>query len=1311
MAVDATGNAYVGYTLLRNDLRRYDGKKNVISKRITRGGNMNPALFISRRVARHAIPLFVLFLFASPFAANAAVSPETKARIVGAYGRLPLAFIPNAGQTNEKIRLYAQGPGFNFAFLRGETLFSFTKTEQGKTRGCAVALRFLGARPGVEPQGGRPGTGRINYLLGNDPTQWRSNLPTYEEVLYPNLWPGIDLVFRGAEGQLKYEFVVWPGAQVKDIRLAYDGSKGLSLDRRGNLIVKTALGALTDARPLVYQERDEERILVASRYRLEKGERYGFTIGAYDRSRPLVIDPGLLYSTFLGGSSGDFGFGIAVDATGNAYVTGATVSTNFPTTPGAFDATHNGGDDAFVTKLNATGSALLYSTFLGGNSNDLGRGIAVDAAGSAYVTGQTSSINFPTTPGAFDTSHNGLRDAFVTKLNTTGSALLYSTFLGGGDHDGVHNGMGIAVDTAGSAYVTGATRSGNFPTTPGAFDTTHNGGGSDAFATKLDATGSALLYSTFLGGNDFDDGTAIAVDAASNAYVTGNAVSSNFPTTPGAFDTTHNGGEDAFVTKLDTTGSVLLYSTFLGGSFTDVGFGIAVDAAGNAYVTGFTFFLFGTVFPTTPGAFDTSPNPAFDAFVTKLNTTGSALLYSTLLGGSNFDAGHGIVVDSAGNAYITGRTDSINFPTTPGAFDTTHNGSADPFVTKLNMTGSALLYSTLLGGNGFDEAYGIVIDAASSAYVTGYTPSSDFPTTPAAFDTTHNGSNDAFITKLDMAPPCINDTDTDGICDDVDNCPTTPNPGQEDTDEDGTGDACDSCPNDAANDADGDVVCGDVDNCPSTPNPGQEDTDGDGIGDACDRCPTNPDPAQTDTDGDGVPDACDFCPSDPASDPDGDGPCGGIDNCPTTPNPAQTDTDGDEVGDACDNCPSTSNSAQTDADGDGVGDACDNCPSTPNPAQTDTDGDGIGDACDNCPSTPNPAQTDTDGDGIGDACDNCPSTPNPAQTDTDTDGVGDACDNCPTTSNSAQTDADGDGVGDTCDNCPSTPNPAQTDTDADGVGDACDNCPSTSNPAQTDTDGDGVGDACDNCPSTPNPAQTDTDADGVGDACDVVLPPLESVVLIIDEDSIDNGNPPNFFSRRDVNDDVAEIGVRAQLRYFLKHPGTTITLHTGQMGDEGWFALTKVPASWAPAGGLAGYVGNSAANPEDPPPHGTGPGLGAPDANGDRESLLDKVPDVTPLRADGLKKLEGRQVCAVVYDGDIGINYGPLTGSLKGANLGTVAFEVVAVTPLMGASSSSLPQVKITILDARAICTKDRLVLFTDAPAPISLWEPFDVVP
>jgi hypothetical protein len=620
----------------------------------------------------------------------------TKARLNEKYAQLPLSFEANVGQVDPRVDFVSRGSGYTLFLTPREAVLSLrapSLTGDGRNAAAVLRLKFVGseAKPRVVPQEELPG--KVNYLIGKDAKRWRTGVSTYAKVAYQNLYPGIDLVYYGNQRQLEYDFVVSPGTDPNTIALSFEGADQLKVDADGELVLHTVGGEIRQRKPFIYQQVDGVRHEVAGSYKLKDRNTVGFQLADYDASRPLVIDPVLVYSTVLGGSTDDEGRDIAVDASGNAYVTGSTQQltfpSDFPTTAGAFDTTHNGVQDAFVTKLNPSGSALVYSTFLGGSNDEFGNGIAVDTSGSAYVTGITGSPNFPTTVGAFDTTHNGGSfDAFVTKLNPSGSALVYSTFLGG---VGTESGNGIAVDTSGSAYVTGDTGSDNFPTTVGAFDTTSDED-ADAFATKLNPAGSVLEYSTFVAGMGTDFGTAIAVDTFGSAYVTGFTASINFPTTVGAFDTTHNGfiGDfvmfDAFVTKLNPSGSALDYSSFLGGTGPDFGRGIAVDPTGSAYVTGSTG---SSNFPTTVGAFDTTHNGvgSSDVFVTKLNPSGSGpLVYSTFLGGSNEDLGFGIAVDTFGSAYVTGFTLShLNFPTTAGAFDTTpHAGSTDAFVAKLS---------------------------------------------------------------------------------------------------------------------------------------------------------------------------------------------------------------------------------------------------------------------------------------------------------------------------------------------------------------------------------------------------------------------------------------------------------------------------------------------------------------------------------------------------------------------------------------------------------------------------------------------------
>jgi hypothetical protein len=698
-------------------------------------------------------------------------APLGTAQLAAAYGQVPLSFEANQGQTDSQVRFLSRGSGYALFLTPGETVVSLHKPGGPGNDGAAVQAsadtvlhtRLVGANAAPQVIGLEKLPGTSNYFIGNDPTRWQANVPNYGKVAYQNIYPGINLVYYGNQRQLEYDFVVASGANPGVIKLAFEGAQDMTLDHQGNLVLHTAGGDVVEQAPVLYQQAGGARQAISGHYVLGRDDQVGFAVGAYDASRPLVIDPVLSYSTLLGGSRTDLSAdraGIAVDAAGNAYVTGITDSFDFPTTPGTFQ-TAFAGHPAFVTKLNAAGSALVYSTYLGGSGGDTGRGIAVDAAGNAYVMGDTSSTNFPTTPGAFQTAFGGsISHVFVAKLNAAGSALVYSTYLGGSRNE---FGGGIAVDAAGNAFVTGSTSSTNFPTTPGAFQTA-NGGGADAFVAKLNAAGSALVYSTYLGGSGTDSPEGIAVDAAGNAYVTGITRSTNFPTTLGAFQTAFGGGDDAFVAKLNAAGSALVYSTYLGGSGNDAGSGIAVDAGGNAYVTGDTS---STNFPTTPSAFQTTNSGGQDAFVAKLNAAGSALVYSTYLGGSGSDGGRGIAVDAAGNAYVTGGTSSTNFPTANPLQPAFGGGSGDAFVAKLNAAGSALVYSTYLGGSGTDAnsnisevGTGIAVDAAGNAYVTGDTASTNFPTTPGAFQTTNHGRVNVFIAKIAPGQAAITSTTT-----------------------------------------------------------------------------------------------------------------------------------------------------------------------------------------------------------------------------------------------------------------------------------------------------------------------------------------------------------------------------------------------------------------------------------------------------------------------------------------------------------------------------------------------------------------------
>jgi hypothetical protein len=687
--------------------------------------------------------------------------------LASAYGQIPISFEANQGQTDPSVQFLARGSGYSLFLTSQEAVLSLSKpvTPAAAVSGAVgqpaqeedvLRLQLVGANPAPRVAGEDLLPGITNYFIGNDPSKWRTSIPTYGKVAYQDVYPDIDLVYYGNQQQLEYDFVVQPGANPGVIRLSCQGAQKVSLDDQGNLVLQTANGDMVEQAPVVYQKGAGGRQAVAGRYVLLGQDGVGFQVGEYDTSRPLVIDPVLSYCTYFGANGYASGAAIAVDASGNAYITGYAGSASFPITSGAAQADFGGPPgDAFVAKLNATGSAMVYSTFLGGSGNDFGSAIAVDASGNAYVTGYSSSPNFPTTPGALQSTNGGSPDdAFVSKLNANGTALLYSTYLGG---NGETTAAGISVDSSGNAYVIGTTYSSSFPTTPGAFQTTFGGGPDDAFVAKLNPTGTVLLYATYLGGNGNDGGFGIALDPSDNAYITGFTSSSNFPTTLGAFQATETGNTDAFMAKLNAAGSVLLYSTYLGGSVTVTGGSadtdgnaIALDRSGNVYVTGLTDT---SNFPTTPGAFQASypggGNQTQHAYTSKFNPSGS-LIYSTYLGGNGTDSGTSIAVDDMGNAYIAGYTHSSNFPTTPDALQTTFGGGVfDAFLAKLNATGTALVYSTYLGGNDIDYGLGIALDGAGNAYITGYTYSSNFPTTPGALQTTYSGGpSDAFVAKI-----------------------------------------------------------------------------------------------------------------------------------------------------------------------------------------------------------------------------------------------------------------------------------------------------------------------------------------------------------------------------------------------------------------------------------------------------------------------------------------------------------------------------------------------------------------------------------
>jgi hypothetical protein len=710
-------------------------------------------------------------------AASTANHLEAQARILGGYGKLPLSFEANQGQADGRVKFLSRTRDYSLFLTRDEAVLALreSKPDTNKTKigpapnklqsavdaaqaGGVLRMKLRHANPAVKVTGSEELPGTSNYFIGNDPAKWRTNLPTFAKVKYEGIYSGIDLVYYGNQRQLEYDFIVAPGADPHRIAFEVRGAKRIRQDDRGNLVFKMGNAEIRWPKPVVYQEKDGARQLIAARYVVTNTNGVRFELAKYDAGKPLYIDP-LIYSTYLGGSGYDATAGIAIDSAGNVYVAGVTSSTDFPLTAGAFQTTNGGGGDAFVTKINPAGSALVYSTYLGGSGEEQEAALAVDSAGNAYITGATYSNNFPTTPGALQTTCAGgscvypTPDGFVTKINPTGSALVYSTYLGG---SWIDEGNNIAVDGAGNAYVVGATWSSDFPTTAGAFQTVCSNGidcsdNGDAFVAKINPAGSALVYSTYLGGTGNDLGAAIAVDNSGDAFLTGDTNSTDFPTKnplQPANGSSATNGYNSFVTEFNPTGSALVYSTYLGGSSgNDVALDIAVDSAGNAYLTGQAE---STNFPTLDPWQAAYGGGRSDAFVTKINSTGSAFIYSTYLGGRGVDVAYSIAVDSAGNAYVAGSTTSHNFPTA-NPLQATNAGGSDAFVTKINSTGSGLVYSTYLGGSGNDSGNNIAVDGAGNVYLAGGTASTNFPTLNPLQAANGGGQGDAFVAKLDIA--------------------------------------------------------------------------------------------------------------------------------------------------------------------------------------------------------------------------------------------------------------------------------------------------------------------------------------------------------------------------------------------------------------------------------------------------------------------------------------------------------------------------------------------------------------------------------
>ncbi len=701
---------------------------------------------------------------ATPPAAKAAASPAALNAARASFARLPLSFEENSGQTDSRVKYTSRGAGYNLFLTSDEAVFALRGgstsancagpaekihancADSAKKAGESFVLRLkmLGANSSARVAGTDALPGKINYYIGNNPAKWRTGVRQYGRVSYSGLYPGIDLTYYGNQQQLESDFIVAPGANPRSIEFEIKGARETRLDAQGNLVMVTSAGNVQLLRPVVYQMINGVRREVSGRYALRSGNRVGFSVGPYDRHEQLIIDPTLVYATYLGGSSlsgGDNAQAIAIDAAGNAYVAGQGTSSDFPGSDLSGPPVSQLSDFAFVTVFSSTGSPasssapgqLVYSTILSGSSGlTVGNGIGVDGSGNAYIAGSTSATDFPMVNPFQATYGDPIQSGFLAGLtnasSSTPGALIYSTYFGGRNTNDTSELQGLYADSTGNAYVVGDTTSPNFPTF-NSYQSTLNGT-QNVVVAKFNNQGQAQ-YSTYLGGNSYDYGTAITADGSGNAYVTGYTSSSSFPvqTSPAPFQNALAGSENVFISKLAFSGSTLTLpnSTYVGGNSTDQAMGIAVDSATppNVYVTGETT---STTFPTTASALSITNGGGTDAFVTKVKGDFTALTYSTYLGGTGTDIGYAIGLDGSNNAYVTGSTTSSNFPTklplqsTIGAVSATN-----AFLAELNTTGTALNYSTYLGGTGTDAAYGIAVDSTGNAYIAGKTTSANFP--------------------------------------------------------------------------------------------------------------------------------------------------------------------------------------------------------------------------------------------------------------------------------------------------------------------------------------------------------------------------------------------------------------------------------------------------------------------------------------------------------------------------------------------------------------------------------------------------------
>lgn len=657
-----------------------------------------------------------------------------------ASGSLPVSFEANRGQADADVKFAGRGDGFGVLLKTDGAVLALHNRRKGPAGGPLsahrVTMKLEGANSAPFLSGVEEQVARANYFIGNDPSKWVRGVETYSGVLYSSVYRGVDLMFHSNARQLEYDFTVAPGGDANDIRLRFDGVDDAVLAREGSLVLHTPAGELRHERPIAYQEKDGSRRPVAAAFKQLPDGTIGFQVGEYDQTQPLVIDPVLVYSTYMGGKADDFGRAIAVDAGGNAFLVGDSFSSDFLFTASTTNS------EVYVAKLNADGLFLTYSFFGGKKGNDFATGVAFDASGNVYLCGTTESSDFPQLH-SIGSALLGTSDAFVIKFTADFQQFFYSTLIGG---SGQENGVSLAVDSAGSAYISGRTTSPDFPLV-GAIQTSYGGGDSDAFVSKLALDGSTLVYSTYLGGSGAENlsgKSGISVDATGNAYVTGDTQSANFPLKV-AIQPAKNGNtsnSDGFVSVINPSGSDFVYSTYMGGVNDDFGLAIATDSSKNAYVAGKTKST------SFPGSTSTrTSTTTSDAFVVKLNPTGNAIFYLTFIGGASGDeSANAIAVDSTGNAAIAGSA-GPGLPTVASVQSFFKGGANDALVAKLGMTG-AVTFSTYLGGSGNDEGLGVALGGDSAIYVTGVTDSQDFLVLEP-LRAVNAGAKDLFIAKID----------------------------------------------------------------------------------------------------------------------------------------------------------------------------------------------------------------------------------------------------------------------------------------------------------------------------------------------------------------------------------------------------------------------------------------------------------------------------------------------------------------------------------------------------------------------------------